>query len=801
MPRKSVSASTSTSTHRDSSPVQDTDAVMKELRQMVEKDQPVDFFAYVREFAWKRLNVKELSEVEQTYVLCDAAATGNLDSVRSLLETGVDVNGGDYDKRTALHLAAESGHLHVVKLLVSNGADVNCVDRWTATPLSGALRGKHTAVVNYLKGKGGVGVSRTPHTRCTDAALACAAASKGDIEMLKTLKASGTDIKAPDYDHRTALHLAAEEGHLECVKYLISEGFDLNVHDRWGTTPLSGAEQARKDDVASFLRTAGGKLTGELGVLPQLSFRKSPADDLITAAAKGDVAELKRLLAKGANVNKTDYDQRSALHLAAEEGHYEVVKLLIKHKADLNVKDRWGVTPLRGALRNTHNNIADYLKDCGASTDRFMEPVSYSTYCRRARNFFEGMAGSVGFPPKTDILPLSSLKKSLEEYGFDPSKNLILQGELAYLTKTLDSPKIATFLSSNPAIKEFLTTHFQETNEPRNVFTWQDFSDVVLNTLSEYQEDEGGVPPNTYSLISDAVLDRLVIGNWEAFVSNLDAIYEEVLATPNDGACADYIPELRDADPNRFAVSICTVNGQTYNLGDAASTFSVQSVGKTFAYTMALKEYGSEWVHRHVGQEPSGRAFNDFTLTRKGNPFNPVTNAGAIVTCSMLNPNDVDTNKRLMPYKEFLSEIAGGMEVGDCMDVYHSEQGCAFRNYALANFMKSKGTFPEFVDCIEKLEAAVEFYLRVCSCRVSTPLLAAAAATYANHGRSPLSGKDLITDTEVKQTLHILSSCGMYDYSGEWACTIGMPAKSGVSGEIFVVVPAVSLPTAPPRRQ
>eukprot|EP00659_Diplonema_papillatum_P017219 gene17219-26439_t len=403
------------------------------------------------------------------------------------------------------------------------------------------------------------------------------------------------------------------------------------------------------------------------------------------------------------------------------------------------------------------------------------------------------MAVCIGFPT-TDVLPLNVLMRKLKfEFGMNLDDHQTLLAEVKTLARSREDSAVGILLTEETRAALEAYQAYEDTHQPEladSVFLWPDFADAVLNPLPEHDrlserefDTEGDV------ILSTVVLDKLVIRNWEAFTHNLRAIYEDILYnTPNDGDCAQYIPELRSANPNRFGVSI---DGQRCHLGDTEDSFSVQSVGKTFAYTLALRAHGAEFVHNHVGREPSGRAFNDFTLTRKGKPFNPVTNAGAIVTCSLLNGEIDDIDERLKPYKEFVSECAGGLEVGDCLDVYRSEQGCAFRNYALANFMLAENTFPPEVDSHEKLSKTVEFYLRVCSCRVSTPLLANAAATYANYGRSPLTGKHLITETGVKQTLQILASCGMYDYSGEWACTIGMPAKSGVSGEIFIVVPGV----------
>eukprot|EP01063_Lacrimia_lanifica_P027493 TRINITY_DN386_c0_g1_i2.p2 TRINITY_DN386_c0_g1~~TRINITY_DN386_c0_g1_i2.p2 ORF type:complete len:836 (+),score=420.59 TRINITY_DN386_c0_g1_i2:82-2589(+) len=773
------------------------DEVLKELAQFVAKDKPDDVLKYIGEYVKARTSVASMTPIEQATVLCDAAAAGNAAELKVLCEQ-VNPDTSDYDKRSALHLAAEEGHLEAVKVLVEAGAHTNCADRWGTTPLSGAVQNGHSEVADYLKAKGALLGKTSRATEEDGAAAMCKAAGAGNLAKLKELVAGGVSVNAADYDYRSAIHLAAEEGFMECVQYLVDSDVDFNCQDRWGTTPLTGAENCGQQEVAAYLREKGAKRTGEMGLVRKASFSGSTQqhDDLIKACAAGDLERLQKLVQNGADVNKGDYDSRYPLHLAAEDGHLECVRFLHEQGADLDVKDRWGNTPLRGAIRNTHNDVADFLKDSGAVTDKFPEVPTYAGDLRRTKTFFEGTAAQIDFP-KGELLPLDALLLRIRiEYGILVNEHCVLQDELRQIVRTPSDAQVAEYLSANPVVKVAL----EHDNIPNaesdftgdEVFFYDDFVDLVLAGHSMHQKTGTAELTCGTLALATIVLDRLQIHNWNAFVTNLRAIYDHVLdETPNDGANAQYIPELKDADSEKFAVSVCTVDGQRMNFGDTDDFYSVQSVGKTFAYTRALQQHGQEWVHKHVGQEPSGRAFNDFALTRAGNPFNPVTNAGAIVTCSMIDIEIKGVDERLVPYKQFVSDMAGGMEVGDCLDVYASEQGCAFNNYALANFMKAQGTFPPHVVCHESLATSVEFYLRVCSTRVSTPLLANVAATYANYGTNPLTGKNLMTESEVKQTLQILSSCGMYDFSGEWACTIGMPAKSGVSGEIFVVVPGV----------
>eukprot|EP01060_Flectonema_neradi_P008381 TRINITY_DN159_c1_g1_i1.p1 TRINITY_DN159_c1_g1~~TRINITY_DN159_c1_g1_i1.p1 ORF type:complete len:822 (+),score=164.34 TRINITY_DN159_c1_g1_i1:134-2599(+) len=773
-----------------------SDELIAEITALLKKDKPENPIEYVSSLMKKKTALTSSSS-DYAGVMCDEAARGKVDAIREALDSGVDPNLSDYDHRSALHLAAEEGKLDVAELLVSRGANVNCVDRWGNTPLSGAMQNNHTALITFLKSKG-ADAPASSKAPTAIAHLMCSAAVAGDLTEMNKLVTEGASVNIHDYDFRYPLHIAAEEGHLDMVKFLVEKGADVNCQDKWTTTPLSGAEACHQNEVVEYLRGQGARLTHECVPRRKNSIRtagKTAAiDALIKAAAVGDAVELQKLIPTVNSVNTGDYDNRCALHLASEEGHMSCVKLLIEAGADLNVKDRWGTTPLRGAIRNTHNNIADYLKDMGATSDKFVEVPSYPAMQRHTRNFFEKLSGAIAFP-RTEILPITALILRLHEsYGYELEGFPALKDELNLLAQPLKNVEKQLLPSVKAALEGYNPPTIPGCEDFKDkFFKWSDFSDLVLGGFPEHEPHGDIEVDSPLSIIPSVVLDRLEIKNWEAFTSNLCKMYYDVLEnTPNDGANADYIPELRDASSDRFAVSICTVNGQRFNLGHTDDHFSIQSVGKTFAYTRALSLHGHEFVHSHVGQEPSGRAFNDFTLTKKGNPFNPVTNAGAIVTCSMIDAeHSSDVERRLQPYKDFLGDLAGGMTVGDCMDVFQSEQGCAFRNYALANFMKAENTFPQFVDSHQNLAQSVEFYLRVCSCKVSTPLLANAAATYANYGCSPLTGKNIVTESEVKQTLQILSSCGMYDFSGEWACTIGMPAKSGVAGEIFVVVPGI----------
>lgn len=249
---------------------------------------------------------------------------------------------------------------------------------------------------------------------------------------------------------------------------------------------------------------------------------------------------------------------------------------------------------------------------------------------------------------------------------------------------------------------------------------------------------------------------------------------------------ANYIPELAKANPEFFGVSVCTIDGQRLSLGDTKELFSVQSTLKPISYALALEDLGPEKVHNHVGHEPSGISFNAVSLNPKGLPHNPLINSGAIMTCSLIKP-EFEESARFSYVQNFWNRLSGGMGVSYDNTIFLSERNTADTNYALAYLMKSKNAFPEGTN----LKSVLEFYFQNCSLQVNTRSMSVIAATLANGGINPLTNDRVVSSKTVRDVLSIMNSCGMYDYSGEFAFKVGVPAKSGVSGAIMTIVPGV----------
>ncbi len=286
-------------------------------------------------------------------------------------------------------------------------------------------------------------------------------------------------------------------------------------------------------------------------------------------------------------------------------------------------------------------------------------------------------------------------------------------------------------------------------------------------------------------LVEQALQGNLVVPDFQDVCRDLDWLF---IATAENraGAVADYIPQLSRVDPDLFGAAVCTVDGQRWARGDAQIDFCVQSCCKPINYCLALEEHGEAGVHGHVGREPSGRIFNELALSDEGKPHNPMVNAGAIM-CAALVRQDLDAADRFDHVRARWRALCGGRKVGFNNAVYQSERQTADRNYALGYYMREHGAFPAGTDLIDTLE----FYFQCCALEGTAETLATLAATLANGGVCPATGERVLQTSSVRHCLSIMCSCGMYDGSGEFAFTIGLPAKSGVGGALLVVVPNV----------
>ena len=275
--------------------------------------------------------------------------------------------------------------------------------------------------------------------------------------------------------------------------------------------------------------------------------------------------------------------------------------------------------------------------------------------------------------------------------------------------------------------------------------------------------------------------------------SYLDEVLQSV-AADRTGVLANYIPELAEVDPERLGASIAMVDGELYASGDTDSLFTIQSISKPFVYALALADRGFEKVLDKVGVEPSGEPFNEISLEdSSGRPLNPMINAGAITTHSLVGTETMNPAERMERVISGLSAFAGrSLDVDEA--VYSSEIEHAHRNLAIAHMLRSHDILTE------NPTGVVEGYTRQCSLLVTVQDLAMMAATLANYGIQPVTGEQVVPKTVVRQVLSVMFTCGMYNAAGDWATQVGIPAKSGVGGGIIGAVPGqLGLATFSPR--
>jgi len=266
----------------------------------------------------------------------------------------------------------------------------------------------------------------------------------------------------------------------------------------------------------------------------------------------------------------------------------------------------------------------------------------------------------------------------------------------------------------------------------------------------------------------------------------LPELAAEMAARSDRGEVASYIPQLRKVDPLKFGIAVVTNDGLILTAGDADEAFSIQSVSKVFTLTQALGEVGDR-LWKRVGREPSGDPFNSIVQLEHehGIPRNPFINAGAIVISDVMlaGHQPRETIGEIVRFIRFLSDDES---IAIDPAVAASERATGFRNFALANYMKSFGNLVHAPDLV------LGVYFHHCAIAMSCRQLALAGRFLANNGYHPATGHSVISPQRNRRILSLMLTCGHYDGSGDFAFRVGIPGKSGVGGGILGIVPGVA---------
>jgi len=249
-----------------------------------------------------------------------------------------------------------------------------------------------------------------------------------------------------------------------------------------------------------------------------------------------------------------------------------------------------------------------------------------------------------------------------------------------------------------------------------------------------------------------------------------------------EGKNADYIPALAKVDSKIYGIALVTVDGKVYTTGDITSEVSIQSISKVFTMAKVMEEQGPDAIMNNMGVDATGQVFNSIVAVEqyKGSEMNAMVNPGAITSTSMVSgatPEEV-WGKIIGIHSDF-----AGRQLSVNQEVYDSEAATNQRNQAIAMLMFAYGHIKD------KPLQACDLYTKQCAISVNAKDLAVMAATLANGGMNPVTGKQVVKATNIPEILAVMATAGLYDDSGKWLYTTGLPAKSGVGGGILAVSP------------
>jgi len=276
---------------------------------------------------------------------------------------------------------------------------------------------------------------------------------------------------------------------------------------------------------------------------------------------------------------------------------------------------------------------------------------------------------------------------------------------------------------------------------------------------------------------------------WAQTPAEIQAALDGALAKYKDlkeGKNADYIPALAKVDSNIFGIALVTADGKVYTTGDVKSQVSIQSISKVFTLAKVIEEQGPEAIAKTIGVDATGMRFNsivsiEFSQKSLGGPeMNSLVNPGAIATTSMVKGSTRDEvwNSILGYYSDF-----AGRPLTVDQEVFKSEADTNQRNQAIGYLMYAYGYIKA------NPMQATDVYTEQCSVSVNAKDLATMAATLANAGKNPVTGKQLMKAANVPHVLAVMATAGLYDDSGKWLYRTGLPGKSGVGGGLIAVSP------------
>ena len=708
------------------------------------------------------------------------------------------------------------------------------------------------------------------------------ASAQGSECIIRQLYARGCEVTLPDYDLRTPLHLAASNGHLNCVKVLCLFGAKIDANDRMGNTALDDAKNEGREDIIDFLLNvpnnaksySGSTIDYELKKMnlnvlidgTPLVLNSSPPSSPKNSRSKDNVRfdsidslgkESLKLENGSTNITK---EQKSFLNNNSKVLREANPELELPEK-DNTISDDVKIFPkLSCDSGNFHSTKAKISTTSSDMSDDFQRRASIDLKLRALdlmneitikNRLYNSSSSSVG----TRSMALSTVSKidqgSTEEGHFanefydeveEDNENSSIRAEQSI--SWLDSLKQCTLNPNNDeknsenqlkfvergatfgelvecvrrcgiydtsfenAVHEMLRrdvsvnkddlfdmkTQRQQTNIKKSSPIRRRNSEVtrvaeIFSSGNEISAVDLRQLASQYAFLPKTLEGRIIIRNFSKFTKDMKTIFQQV-RKHTGGDVARYIPQLAKVNPDQFGLSICSIDAQKLSIGDSNVSFCVQSAMKPINYCIAQELIGERLVHEHVGYEPSGMNFNELTLNKNGLPHNPLINAGAIATASLILP-EAGAADRFDYITSVWSKLTGGVKPKYSVETSLSERETADRNFCLGYLMKENQVFGSNVKTSNELEDVLEFYFSCCSLEFTCETLSIVAATLANGGINPVTQERCFKPSTVHNCLSLMSVAGMYDFSGEFQYSIGVPAKSGVSGALIIVIPNV----------
>ncbi|WP_152649871.1 glutaminase A [Demequina oxidasica] len=264
----------------------------------------------------------------------------------------------------------------------------------------------------------------------------------------------------------------------------------------------------------------------------------------------------------------------------------------------------------------------------------------------------------------------------------------------------------------------------------------------------------------------------------------LQALERSYLDASGDasGTVSSVYPVLADAEPELFGAAVVEISGEIAEVGDCGVGFSMMSCAKPFVFALVAQARGISLVRERVGVNATGLPFNSATAVERDptSRTNPMVNSGALATIALTPGDSVDDQWQNII--QAVSEFAGRALETD-PEAYASVSAANHQNRALAHLLSARGALAS------PPGDAVELYTRASCLVVSTRDLAAMGATLANSGTNPLTGDRVVDGDIARASVAVMATSGLYETTGDWMMKVGLPAKSGISGNIVTVAP------------